>query len=106
MSRIPDPLELEPAAAGLIRTGLTGDKLTTDRILTRAFEVDLDGLFFSFTIANLAGRMLVRADGRRRRRQPWLITASTSWSGTALALHPYISISAWSWASACRPASG
>jgi hypothetical protein len=38
-------------------------EFTTDRILTRAFEADLDGLFFSFIIANLAGRMLVQACG-------------------------------------------
>jgi hypothetical protein len=63
MSQMPDPLELEPAAAGLIRAGLTGDKFTTDRILTRAFEADLDGLFFSFIVANLAGRILVEACG-------------------------------------------
>jgi hypothetical protein len=43
--------------------GHDGDKFTTDRILTRAFEADLDGLFFSFIVANLAGRMLVRACG-------------------------------------------
>ena len=49
--------------AGLIRAGLTGDKFTTDRILTRAFEADLDGLFFAFIVANLAGRMLARACG-------------------------------------------
>ncbi len=61
MSQIPDPLELDPVAAGLIRAGMTGDKFTTDRILTRAFEADLDGLFFAFIVANLAGRMLARA---------------------------------------------
>ena len=33
------------------------------RILTRAFEADLDGLFFAFTVANLAGRILVQACG-------------------------------------------
>ena len=34
-----------------------------DRILTRAFEADLDGLFFAFIVANPAGRMLVQACG-------------------------------------------
>ena len=29
----------------------------TDRILTRAVEADLAGLFFAFTMANLAGRV-------------------------------------------------
>ena len=60
---MPDPLELDPAAVGLIRAGMTGDKFTTDRILTRAFEADLDGLFVAFIVAGLAGRMLVQACG-------------------------------------------
>ena len=33
------------------------------RIQTRAFEADLDGLFFAFTMANLAGRILAYACG-------------------------------------------
>jgi hypothetical protein len=33
------------------------------RILTRAFEADLDGLFFAYTMANLAGRILAYACG-------------------------------------------
>jgi hypothetical protein len=48
---------------GLIRTSLTRDKFATDRILTRAVETDLDGLFFAFTMANLAGRVLAYACG-------------------------------------------
>ena len=54
-----------PAAvgAGLIRASLTGDSFATDRILTRAVEADLDGLFFAFTMANLAGRALACACG-------------------------------------------
>ena len=68
MTRMPEPRELDPAAAGLIRAGPTWDKFATDRILTRAFEADLDGLFFAFTMANLAGRILaVRAGARHRR---------------------------------------
>ena len=63
MSRMPEPRELDPVAAGLIRASLTGDKFATDRILTRAFEADLDGLFFAFTVANLAGRILAHACG-------------------------------------------
>jgi hypothetical protein len=63
MTQMPDPLELDPAATGLIRANLIGDKFTTDRILTRAFEADLDGLFFAFIVANLAGRMLAQACG-------------------------------------------
>ena len=63
MSSMPEPRELDPAAAGLIRANLTGDKFATARILTRAFEADLDGLFFAFTVANLAGRVLAQACG-------------------------------------------
>jgi hypothetical protein len=58
MSRIPEPRELDPVAARLIRASLTGDKFATERILTHAVEADLDGLFFAFTMANLAGRVL------------------------------------------------
>ena len=35
MTRMPEPRELDPVAAGLIRASLTGDKFATDRILTR-----------------------------------------------------------------------
>jgi hypothetical protein len=38
LSRMPEPRELDPVAAGLIRAGLTGDKFATDRILTRAVK--------------------------------------------------------------------
>jgi len=41
MSRMPEPRELDPAAAGLIRASLAHDKFATDRILTRAFEAYL-----------------------------------------------------------------
>lgn len=64
MSRMPETQELDPVAAELIRASLTGDKFATDRILTRAFEADLDGLFFAFTMAKLAGPGLyVRQSG-------------------------------------------
>jgi hypothetical protein len=63
MSRLPEPRELDPEAAGLIRASLTRDKFATDRILTRAFEGDVDGLLFAFTVANLAGRILAQACG-------------------------------------------
>ena len=46
-----------------MRASLTGDKFAADRILTRAFEADLDGLFSAFTMANLAGRVLAYACG-------------------------------------------
>jgi hypothetical protein len=38
VSRMPEPRELDPVAAGLVRASLTGDKFATDRILTRAVE--------------------------------------------------------------------
>jgi hypothetical protein len=60
-TKSPEPNE--PRRAGLIRAGLTRDTFATDRILTRAFEADLDGLFFAFTAANLAGRILAEACG-------------------------------------------
>ena len=63
MSRKPDPRELDPAAAGLIRAALTGDKFTTDRILTRAFETELDGLFFAFTWRTWRAGFLAQACG-------------------------------------------
>ena len=40
---------------------MTGDEFTADRILTGAFEGDLDGLFFAFIVANLAGGGEARA---------------------------------------------
>ena len=57
MSRMPEPWELDPVAVGLIRAGLTGDKFATNRILTRAVEADLDGLFYDYitSIRRLAG---------------------------------------------------
>lgn len=61
MSRMSEPRELYPVAAVLIQASLTGDKFATDRILTCAVEADLDGLFFAFTMANLAGRVLAYA---------------------------------------------
>lgn len=59
----PEPRELDPVAAGLIWANLTHDKFAADRILTRVFEADLGGLFFAFTVANLAGRILAQACG-------------------------------------------
>jgi hypothetical protein len=60
---MPEPGELDPVEAAPIRASLTGDKVATDRILTRAVKADLDGLFFAFTMANLAGRVLAYAFG-------------------------------------------
>ena len=47
-----------------------------------------------------------RRAAARHRRWPWPTAGSTRWSGIAPALRGYISISAWSRASACCPASG
>ena len=58
---MPELRELDPVAAGLIHARLTEDKFAMDRILTRAIEANLDGLFFGFTMANLAGWLLVYA---------------------------------------------
>ena len=106
MSRMPDPVELDPAAAGLIRANLTGDKFATERILTSAIETDLDGLFFAFTVANLAGRILVGVRQRGPGGDPGRQLDQRAGPGGALALRPYISISASSRASAWRLASG
>ena len=58
---MPELRELDPVAAGLIHARLTEDKFAMDRILTRAVEANLDGFFFGFTMANLAGWLLVYA---------------------------------------------
>jgi hypothetical protein len=58
-----ETIDSQVPAAGLIRASLTGDKFATDRILTSAVEADLDGLYFAFTMANLAGRVLAYARG-------------------------------------------
>jgi hypothetical protein len=52
---MPEPRELDPMAAGLIKANLTSDEFATDRILTRAVEADLDGLFSAFTMTNWDG---------------------------------------------------
>jgi ketosteroid isomerase-like protein len=52
---MPEPRELDPMAAGLIKANLTSDEFATDRILTRAVEADLDGLFSAFTMTNRDG---------------------------------------------------
>ena len=49
--------------AGGRSPGVPPRNSATDRILTRAVEADLDGLFFAFTMANLAGRVPACACG-------------------------------------------
>ena len=71
---MPELRELDPVAAGLIHASLTEDKFATDRILTRAVEANLDGLFFGFTMANLAGWLLVYASPSHWRPQCVTIT--------------------------------
>jgi hypothetical protein len=83
---MPEPRELDPVAAGLIRASLTGDKFATNRILTRAFEADLDGLFFAFTMANLARRVLAYAYGSEARAVALMDNLINGLSGSALEL--------------------
>jgi hypothetical protein len=47
-------------------------------------EEDLDGLFFAFTVANLAGRILAEACGSEAQAVV-LAAGSTRWSGSVLA---------------------
>ena len=65
-----------------------------DRMLTRAFEGDLDGLFSSIRHGESSGLDACPDAAAKRRRQPWPMTASKGWSGTVLVMRPYISISA------------
>ena len=64
MSREAAPRELEVEAAGLIRAALTGDEFAIDRIVTRAYEDDLDWRSF----AN-RGHLYGRVSSYRRVRQ-------------------------------------
>ncbi len=47
----------------LIRASLTGDKFATDKIVARAFEAHLSGLFFAFMMADPVARVLAYAYG-------------------------------------------
>lgn len=63
---VAEPRELDPVAAGLIRAGLTGDKFTADRILTRDFEIILMACFSrSWSRTWWAGFLPRRAVARR-----------------------------------------
>ena len=57
------PGELDPACAALIRSHITEDRWTMDRIFVAASDADVDWPMFANHIANMAGRMLVSALG-------------------------------------------
>lgn len=57
------PGELDPAYAALIRSQITNDRWTMDRIFVAASDAGVDWPMFAYHIANMAGRMLVSALG-------------------------------------------
>ena len=57
------PGELDPACAALIRSHITNDRWTVDRIFVAASDAGVDWPMFANHIANMAGRMLVAALG-------------------------------------------
>ena len=57
--------ELEVEAAGLIRAALTGDEFTMDRIVTRAYEDDLDWRSFANEVTYTAAVLLIVASGSK-----------------------------------------
>jgi hypothetical protein len=57
------PGELDPACAALIRSHITNDRWTMDRIFAAASDAGVDRPMFANHIANIAGRMLVSALG-------------------------------------------
>ena len=57
------PGELDPACAALIRSHITNDRWTMDRIFVTASDAGVDWPMFANHIANMAGRMLVAALG-------------------------------------------
>ena len=65
MSREAAPRELEVEAAGLIRAALTGDEFTIDRIVTRAYETDLDWRSFANEVTYTAACLLIVASGSK-----------------------------------------
>ena len=65
MSREAAPRELEVEAAGLIRAALTGDEFTIDRIVTRAYEDDLDWRSFANEVTYTAACLLIVASGSK-----------------------------------------
>ena len=65
MSREAAPRELEVEAAGLIRAALAGDEFTIDRIVTRAYEDDLDWRSFANEVTHTAACLLIVAAGTK-----------------------------------------
>jgi hypothetical protein len=65
VSRETAPRKLEVEAAGLIRAALTGDEFTIDRIVTRAFEDDMDWRSFANEVTYTAACLLIVASGNR-----------------------------------------
>ena len=65
MSREAAPRELEVEAAGLIRAALTGDEFAIDRIVTRAYEDDVDWRSFATEVTYTAGVLLIVALGSK-----------------------------------------
>ena len=59
------PRQLEVEAAGLIRAALTGDEFTIDRIVTRAYETDLDWRSFANEVTYTAACLLIVASGSK-----------------------------------------
>lgn len=55
------PGELDPACAALIRSHITEDRWTMDRIFVAASDAGVDWPIFANHVANMAGRMLVAA---------------------------------------------
>ena len=57
------PGELDPACAALIRSHITKDRWTMDRIFVAAADAGVDWPVFANHVANAAGKMLVAALG-------------------------------------------
>ena len=65
MSREAAPRELEVEAAGLVRAALTGDEFAIDRIVTRAYEDDVDWRSFATEVTYTAAFLLIVALGSK-----------------------------------------
>jgi hypothetical protein len=62
---MPPQAASDPQAAALIRAALTRDTFAMDRIVSRASETDVDGLYFAAALAHLAGGLLGLACGSK-----------------------------------------
>jgi hypothetical protein len=65
MIQMPAQNTLEPQGAALIRAALTRDSFTIDRIVRRASEDEIDGLYFAAALAHLAGGLLTLSCGSK-----------------------------------------